>query len=623
MAFNVSYIFQARDQFSSVARKIKDQTKGLNKEFKALPRKIAASNPVLRRIASVGLASMKKLGRGVSAAVRKVRMMRIEFKRASSEAGSRFKQIAIAALGFFGAREFLRTGAQFQDSIADLSAITGSSGVQLSKFNDKILEMAKSSATAQDQVALAFTSIASLKSELLKSEGALETVTEQALLLANAAGIEIPDAVRASVGALNQFNQGADQASRFVNVIAAGAKIGASLVGETAEALKNAGAVASQFNVSFEETNALIQVLAKNEIKGAEAGTKLRGVLSKLEKIAKGKIAPSVIGITKSLELLEKAGLSNTQVIDEFGEENLSTILILRKNIPLFKQFTTQLKGTNVAQEQAKIRLSTFNAKMRVLGITIKDVLIRTFSKLEPTLTKITEEATKFIDSITPEQVETFAEGLKEFILASKEVIKQLSTKLIPLVKEFLESMDAKSVGGIVSNITSITDAVDLLLSPVKLVASLFKGVGTAIGEGAGQLATFNFQSKSATSFVDAFSIGGKFLGLFGGGGKAVAPIPKIAPITAVTTFAPSVTGGAVPSFLPVPNVAPIPTLAPIPAVAPSAPSLAGTAGSSFSRSDVNVNLRAPEGVVESVKTARSGNVRDMNLGVNMAMAGG
>jgi len=42
----------------------------------------------------------------------------------------------------------------------------------------------------------------------------------------------------------------------------------------------------------------------------------------------------------------------------------------------------------------------------------------------------------------------------------------------------------------------------------------------------------------------------------------------------------------------------------------------------SNARADVNVNLRAPAGVVESVKTNRSGDAKAMNLGVNMAVAG-
>jgi len=42
----------------------------------------------------------------------------------------------------------------------------------------------------------------------------------------------------------------------------------------------------------------------------------------------------------------------------------------------------------------------------------------------------------------------------------------------------------------------------------------------------------------------------------------------------------------------------------------------------SRSRTDVNVNLRAPEGAVESIKSRTSGNAPGLNVGVNMATAG-
>ena len=45
-------------------------------------------------------------------------------------------------------------------------------------------------------------------------------------------------------------------------------------------------------------------------------------------------------------------------------------------------------------------------------------------------------------------------------------------------------------------------------------------------------------------------------------------------------------------------------------------------AATATSRTDVNVNMRAPEGAVESVKTSTRGNVPGMNVGVNMATTG-
>lgn len=495
MANKVSYIIQLQDRFSKSAKKISRRMKGVD-------------------------ASAEKTARTIN--------------KKLSGSFLNFSKVATRALGTvvaaFSIKEFITRGAAFQDAVADLSSITGEAGKQLSFLSDESLRLAKASSIAQVDVVNAFTAIASAKSELLKDPKGLTVVTEQALLLANAAGISVPDAVRASVGALNQFGKGADQAARFVNVIAAGAKVGASQVGETAEALKNAGTVAAQFGLTFEQTNAIIQVFAKSELKGAEAGTALRGTLSKLEKIANGKLAPSKVGIIKSLEIIKSLGLSNTQIIKEFGEENLRSILILRKNIPLVKQWTKELTGTNVAQEQARVRLSTFNAKLRKLGVTLNDKIIKTFLRLEPVLTRHVQDLGRFFDTIKADQIDAFADSLSGLV----EVLGILGTAL-------------------------------------KIPFALLKGVGTALGEAAGMIAT-GFQGGAGTSFADAFSIGGKVLGVFEREKGTTA----------------------------------------------SAISESGTK----TQADVNVNINAPAGVVESVQTKRRGNSNGLNVGVNMATAG-
>lgn len=495
MANKVGYIIQLQDRFSRNAKKINRQMKGIDKN----------ADKAARTINKKLTGSFKNFG-----------------KVAKNALGT-----VIAA---FGIREFITRGAAFQDAIADLSAITGEAGEQLQFLSNESLRLAKSTATAQTVVVNAFTAIASAKSELLKDPKGLSIVTEQALLLANAAGISVPDAVRASVGALNQFGKGADQAARFVNVIAAGAKVGASQVAQTAEALKNAGTVAAQFGLTFEQVNAIIQVFAKSELKGAEAGTALRGTLSKLEKIAGGRLAPSKLGIIKSLEIIKKLGLSNTQIIKEFGEENLRSILILRQNVPLIKRWTKELTGTNIAQEQAEKRLSTFNTKLRRLGITLNDKIIKTFVRLEPILTKQVEKLGKFFDTIDPDQVDALGDSL-----------------------------------------AGVVEILGILGSALKLPLALLKGVGTAIGELAAQITTFNF--SVGTSFTDAFSVGGKFFGILEreNGGTASR-----------------VEGGVIKS-----------------------------------QADVNINLRAPDGVVESIKTKKSGNRTGLNMGVNLVESAG
>ena len=365
MANKVSFIIQLKDQFSGVSRKLKNQFGQINNRAKKLDN-----------------------------------TLRTRLKRSFSGLNSQVKESIKGFVTLAAVVGGLRVGAGFQDAIAELSAITGARGAQLDAFSKDILRLSKTFGISQELVAKAVTQTASAKSELLKDPQSLARVTAEALRLSKAAGIDIPDAVRASIGALNQFGAGADQAARFVNVIAAGAKVGASEIADTAEALKNAGTVASQFGVTFEQTNAIIQVLAKNGVKAAEAGTALRGTLVKLEKIAGGRFAPSRIGVIKSLEIIGKLGLTNTQIIKEFGEENLRSILILRQNVPLIKQWTRELTGTAVATEQAETRMDTFNQRLIKAGVSLKALAIKIFTGFEPVLSKLVNLFTFLVNAI-------------------------------------------------------------------------------------------------------------------------------------------------------------------------------------------------------------------------------
>ncbi len=491
------------------------------------------TTPALVKLDSKGLKGADRSGKGLSRSImktdRKARRLsttiRSRLNPAFQSMRSRLFGVVAAIGASLGLAKLISVGANLQDEFANLSSITGTTGEQLKFLRDETLRLAKSSNIAQSAVARAFTDIASAKSELLKDPKGLSIVTEQALLLANAAGISVPAAVKASVGSLNQFGKGAEDAARFVNILAAGAKVGASQVAQTAEALKNAGTVAAQFGLTFEQTNAILQVFAKSELKGAEAGTSLRGTLIRLEKIAGGAIAPSVIGIVKSLERLKGAGLDNQAIIKEFGEENLRAILILRKNIPLIKQWTGELTGTNIAQEQATVRLSTFNSKVKRLGISIKDSLIKTFERLEPTLTKQVENFTAFLDTIDPQKINNFADSLAG-----------LAQTLIIVGKGF-----GAVVGGIAT-------------------------VGRFFGKGV----------AGAVQFVTAGSAPG----------EEFERVRKIRAQSELNRTAPDL-----------------------------------STVRSTSQTTVDVNIRAPENVVESVQTRTTGQTPELNMGVNMVVA--
>lgn len=265
---------------------------------------------------------------------------------------------------------------QFDQSIQDLSAITGATGADLDFYSDKAREMGAVTTQTAGQVADAFRLVASAKPDLLESKEALAEVTQQAITLAEAAGIAVPDAANTMASALNQFGASADQAARYTNVLAAGSKFGASSIAEMGESLKFAGVVAGNFGVTFEETNALLQTLGTNAIKGGEAGTQLRGVLLALETKMDKEFRPSVVGTTQALLNLRDANLSAEESQKIFGNRNIAAAQILANNAEAVADLTEKVTGTNIANEQAATRVDTLGGSMARLGSASEELAL-------------------------------------------------------------------------------------------------------------------------------------------------------------------------------------------------------------------------------------------------------
>lgn len=293
-------------------------------------------------------------------------------ERETDRMGTAFTKVAgavgvfVSSLAIAGAiQSAVNASRIFEKTLADLSAITGAVGKDLDALKLAAKEMASTSTASATDAVEAMKLIASAKPELLETSGALAAVTKQAVLLAEASGMDLPAAAEAVTLSLNQFGEGANQAARFVNVLAAGAKFGASEIADTAIALKNAAVSAASAKVSFEETNAALQALAANGIKGGEAGTALRNVLLKLENETDSKLRPSVNGLAIALANLEAKNLSSAEMTKLFGLENVNAAQSLVRSADAVRTLTQQLTGTNTASEQAAVNTNTLDASIK------------------------------------------------------------------------------------------------------------------------------------------------------------------------------------------------------------------------------------------------------------------
>lgn len=300
---------------------------------------------------------------------------------AYSRMGKTIAGVAGRLAGFAGAGlslgAIITTTREYGQALSDLSAITGATGAQLKTLDEAAQEMGRSTEYSASQAVEALKLMASAKPELLQTADGLTSATKSALTLAQAAGSTLPDATRTLALSLNQFGAGAQEADRYINVLAAGAKFGASEIADTAAAIKNGGVAAAQAGVGFETLNAAIQVLAEREIKGGEAGTALRNVILSLEKGTDKTLKPSVVGLSGALENLSKKNLSTAQAVKLFGVENINAASVLVDNRSKLDALTQALTGTQTAHEQAAIRVNNLNGDIMGLTSAFEGMIIK------------------------------------------------------------------------------------------------------------------------------------------------------------------------------------------------------------------------------------------------------
>ncbi len=281
---------------------------------------------------------------------------------------------------------------EFDSAIADLSAITGASGKDLDFFKENAIRMGVDVKGGAAAVVEAYKLIASAKPELLENAAALNSVTEATILLSRASGMELPDAATALTDAMNQFGVGAEQAGKFVDVLAAGAKFGSAEIPQITEALLKFGAVAKTTNVNIQESTGLIEALAEKGLKGAEAGTALRNVMLKLSapdalpKEAQDRLAALGVNFddlkdkskpfAERLEALKPLLTDNGALIKVFGTENAVAATTLLSSTDRIKELTASVNENGVALDQANVRSSTISSAFNRLKETINGVIL-------------------------------------------------------------------------------------------------------------------------------------------------------------------------------------------------------------------------------------------------------
>lgn len=323
------------------------------------------------------------------------------------------------------------TAKQFEKSVSELSSLTGMTGAALDDLKAKAIDLGGSTTQSASQVVDAYKLIGSQKPELLGNAKALNDVTKAAITLAEASGNDVRSSATALTASLNIMGEGADQAQRYINVLAAASQAGSVDIQGLTDIIFKSGQAASMNKLSFEEFIAVAEAIGPKFGTAAEAGTALNTMLLKLETQTNDKYKPSVVGLQEALNNLSEANMTaaqKTKLVTENGFKALEAILA---NTSAVGDLQDKITGTNTAIEQAKINtdnldgaLKNLESKWERLNLTINDgngIFTGFVNLLGEGLTGATEtiQAIKDIGnafSISNEYVAAAVDGIKTYV---------------------------------------------------------------------------------------------------------------------------------------------------------------------------------------------------------------
>lgn len=295
------------------------------------------------------------------------------------------------------------SGISLDSQMHDLSAVAGVVGDGLKQIEGYARSSAKAFGIDASQAVEGYKLLLSqLSPELGKYPEALQAMGNCIATTSKLMGGDGVAAAEVLTTAMNQYGISLDdpmkasaEMARMMNVMAAAGQAGSAELPAIKVALQQCGMAAKAANVSFEETNAAIQVLDKAGKKGSEGGVALRNVLSTL---AAGRFLPE-----KTQEELQKSGINVSSLTDKtkplkerletlkpllkddallsalFGRENANAALALINGTESLQDFTDAVTGTASAEEQAAIIMDSYAERQARINQQFEDFKITVF----------------------------------------------------------------------------------------------------------------------------------------------------------------------------------------------------------------------------------------------------
>lgn len=423
----------------------------------------------------------------------------------SKMAGLIKKSAAVIGVASVAAtKKTIDVGKSFEAGMSEVQAISGASGKDLEKLSAKAKQMGattKFSAT-ESATALKYMAMAGWKTNQMVS--GLSGVMN----LAAASGEDLGTVSDIVTDSMTAFGLKAKDSGHFADVLAKASSSSNTNVAMMGETFKYVAPLAGSMKYSIEDTATAIGLMANAGIKGSQAGTSLRSIITRLVKPPKdAATALNALGISTTkadgsmkplretmAELREKfSGLTESQKASYAssiaGQEAMSGLLaIVNASDSDFNKLQKAIDNSSgAAKKQADVMNNNLQGALYDLGSVAESVGIGIYEDIKTPLTKAVGVGTAQlrilsnklkkggIKEIVPKEAINTVENLgKVAMVAGKGGVKVLaaSTKLlwdnmgavIPLATSFMGAWAGVKVFNTASKgVTALTTAFSAL----------------------------------------------------------------------------------------------------------------------------------------------------------------
>ena len=465
---------------------------------------------------------------------------------------SAFNALKNTVTGFTGS--IINTGATFQAEMSRVQAISGATASEFEKLRKQAIQLGADTSFSSTEVAQGMENLAAAgfaTNEIMSAMPGL-------LNMAAASGENLATSSDIAASTLRGFGLAAEDMSHVADVLAENANRTNSSVSQTGEAMKYIAPLARAAGISFEETAAAIGIMANAGIQGSQAGTTLRGALSRLSKPTDTMItAMKQLGVSfydssgKMKPLSEQIGMlknamsgmtdeqRNNYLVTLYGQEALSGMLALINEGEGSLNSLTEAyrKCDGSAEKAAETMLNNFNGAVEEMNGSVESLGISIFYSLSEPLTAAVKSITEFVNLLNAEfQIGDAGEKIKKFVDNASKYLDILKENGADVAMAFGDAFSAigdslselNGAFGSTESIKSFSDVITAAKDALVGFAGFLEDNADAIAKLITNLPKLwlAFQGfkvlKTATPLVSAFAGGIKKLGS--------AALSKIAP---------------------------------------------------------------------------------------------